>query len=115
SLESQVATSEREKQLAIRETELNQKSFTDSVGFEKIMEAVPSALGMFAQMKQGQVPSGLGTADNVSEAKKGLVSFISSDKVNDKDADFFATVIFQMSNNPEFNQGITNFVNEFNN
>lgn len=114
-LSSKVDTAKRELELAVKEAHLDTKSFTDSPAFAKLVEAVPSALGMIMEAKKGGAVAGLGATDeNISEAKKQVIAFLKSDQVTDAQAEtFYSSILYHMSQTPEFSEKLTELLKQY--
>ncbi|MEM6697193.1 MAG: hypothetical protein AAF599_02265 [Bacteroidota bacterium] len=83
SLQLEVNTAEKHKELAILQADLNRKSFMDSETMKTIAANIAPALPQIISGQPTQI--GMGTAANLSSEKKQFIEFISSDRINDTD------------------------------
>ncbi|MEM6697990.1 MAG: hypothetical protein AAF599_06320 [Bacteroidota bacterium] len=83
SLQLEVNTAEKHKELAILQENLSRKSFMDSEAMKTIATNLGTALPQIIGGQPTQI--GMGTAANLSSEKKQFIEFISSDRISDSD------------------------------
>lgn len=112
-LESEISTKDKENELALKILAADQKGFGDSEMAKTITSGVSDLAKMMVSNKVGApVDAGLGAAV-LSDAKRELVDYVSSDEVTDEVAQkFMSFVVYHMANTPAFNDELQVLINK---
>ena len=101
-LESEAASHEKEKNLAVLTEAANKKGFWDSPAAQKIMETAPAILEMMATRANGAQPTGLGSPSDLSAAKQELVGYLADTSITDEMAYDLALTMYHLATNEGF-------------
>ena len=98
-LRSRLQTAEREKDLAVKEIQNDNKSWMDSPAVSNFLEKAPEMLGNIVSMKTGMPPMGesLGAASNLTEDKQGFVKYV-SDNLSDEEVNYLGSICHYLPN-----------------
>ena len=113
-LRSRLHTAEREKDLAVKEIQNENKSFLDSPAVAKFMEKAPEMLGNIIAAKSGVPPmaESLGAASTLSAAKQGFVDFIEG-HLDDEQVNYLGGICHFLSKD-EFKNELKTLIMKYN-
>jgi len=112
-LKVDLATKEREMDLALKEQRLESKSFMDSEGFSKILDKADSTIVGLAGMSKSKPNEAL-NGSSVSSRKSALMQFIQLDQVDDDICNMLYAVSVGILEKPaEFIPKVQDLLNEF--
>lgn len=114
-LQSDVSTAEKEKEIAIKETKLAAKSWSDPDSIKAILENLgPVATQLINRSNAQQQQLGMGAADGLSESKKNFVGYLTDDMVTDERVRILEGVLVMMVQNKEFEAQLVQMINSIN-
>lgn len=123
SLESEIAdlkrkldTAKDRQELAIAKKDLEQKPAVNPEIWDKLAGALPEIAGMVVEAKTGVKSKkaedvALGGAANLSDTKKQLIEYVSSNEVDDKVANFMINIVYELSTNQDFSNDLQQLIN----
>lgn len=112
-LESKVSIAEQSQDIAVKLAKLENKGFMDSAAVQKIIESLPSVIGMMANnngQQPGGQPIGLSAGSQLSEAKAKIMGYIEDDMCTDAMATILERCLYLLATSPIY----TKELNELN-
>lgn len=102
-LESQVAHAQRDKDLALQLERLDKRGFLDTEAGQTLLASLPQMVSAIASARTGQQPAQLGApGQNLSEAKRKLIAYLSDQNVSDQTTTILEHVLALTEMQPQF-------------
>jgi|GEM_PF-6624547 len=101
-LRTEKDTADKSRELAVLEATLGKQTFWDKIPMEKLAGMAEPIMQMMAAKNGGEIPQGLASPSNLSEAKQSFVELIGDPMFTDDIIKMAETVVYLMAVNPQF-------------